>query len=385
MQRLEDSLGQMRAGQPAALAVLMLDIDRFKFINDTEGHDVGDAVVAQVSQRLEATLRSADPCGERRSHIGRFGADQWLVLLQDVRSADEATMVADRLLAQLRQPCRIQGRDVSVTASGGILYCDHPATGPATLVRNAELAMYEARRAGRGDAVLFDEAMHARLARKLAIESGLRDALGTSQLSLVFQPIVDLDSGRRSSVEALVRWTHPALGPVSPGEFVPVAEETGLILPLGEWVVRQSCAALARWRGRDAVRAPTVVSVNVSRVEMVHGARLLRIVREALAETGLPPQSLQLEVTEREVMRDPAASLELMHELRSACPRIPTGWRCCMPPSHWWKTWVNPASARASRRPNSWPRCRRWVATTRRATTWACRCPKTRWSRQIAR
>jgi EAL domain-containing protein (putative c-di-GMP-specific phosphodiesterase class I) len=182
--------------------------------------------------------------------------------------------------------------------------------------------MYEAKRAGRGCAVLFNEAMHTQLERKLVIESSLRQALGTSQLSLVYQPIVDLDSGHRSSVEALVRWKHPALGAIPPGEFVPIAEECGLIVPLGEWVMRESCAALARWQRLDPQRAPRVVSVNVSRAELAQGPRLLKCVRAALEAAHLPPQSLQLEVTEREVMRDPEASLALMHELRAFGVRL---------------------------------------------------------------
>jgi EAL domain-containing protein (putative c-di-GMP-specific phosphodiesterase class I) len=190
------------------------------------------------------------------------------------------------------------------------------------MVRNADLAMYEAKRAGRARAVAFNEAMHSRLARHLTLESGLRQALGTDQLSLVYQPIVDLDTGRRSSVEALVRWKHPVLGAIAPSEFVPVAEESGLIVPLGEWVLRESCAALARWQRLDPERAPQVVSVNVSRAELAQGARLMRLVRETLAAARLAPQSLQLEVTEREVMRDPAASLALMHELRAIGVRL---------------------------------------------------------------
>ena len=173
------------------------------------------------------------------------------------------------------------------------------------MVRNADLAMYEAKRAGRACAVFFTDAMHTRLTRNLTIETSLREALGTSQLSLVYQPIVELDTGRRASVEALIRWKHPTLGSISPSEFVPVAEESGLIVPMGEWVMREGCAALARWQALDPDKAPRVVSVNVSRAELAQGQRLLNSVRDALDAANLPPQSLQLEVTEREVMRDP--------------------------------------------------------------------------------
>jgi EAL domain-containing protein (putative c-di-GMP-specific phosphodiesterase class I) len=216
----------------------------------------------------------------------------------------------------------VHGRDVHSTASVGIVTSVTGEEDAETVVRNADLAMYEAKRAGRACSVFFNEEMHTRLTRNLTIESGLREALGTSQLSLVYQPIVELDTGRRSSVEALIRWKHPTLGTISPAEFVPVAEESGLIVPMGDWVMRESCAALARWQRLDPEKAPSVVSVNVSRAELAQGQRLLNCVREALAAEGLSPQSLQLEVTEREVMRDPQASLALMHQLRDIGVRL---------------------------------------------------------------
>jgi EAL domain-containing protein (putative c-di-GMP-specific phosphodiesterase class I) len=211
---------------------------------------------------------------------------------------------------------------VHSTASVGIVTSQTGDEDAETIVRNADLAMYEAKHAGRACAVFFNDDMHTRLTRNLTIETSLREALGTEQLSLVYQPIVELDTGRRSSVEALIRWKHPTLGAISPGEFVPVAEESGLIVPVGEWVMRESCAALARWQKLDPDKAPRVVSVNVSRAELAQGQRLLDGVRAALDAAGLPPQSLQLEVTEREVMRDPEASLALMHRLREIGVRL---------------------------------------------------------------
>src|SRR6185295_2346014 len=168
------------------------------------------------------------------------------------------------------------------------------------IIRNADVAMYEAKRSGRACSVLFNESMHTRVARQVAIESGLRKALGTDQLFLEFQPIVDLRTGRMISAEALARWTHPEFGPISPAEFIPVAEESGLIVALGEWVLQESCRRLVEWRQRAPERAPERVSVNISRVELGLGARLLTRVREILAHHGLRPDSLELEVTERE-------------------------------------------------------------------------------------
>ncbi len=188
-----------------------------------------------MAGRLRQSLHNPAALPGAGHQIARFGGDEFLLLLDDIEDADEAARVADRLLGALSRPCHIHGRDVNATASIGIVSSSVGLADAETVVRNADLAMYEAKGAGRGCAVPFKDAMYERLARDLLVESGLREALGTSQLSLVYQPIVDLDTGRRSSVEALVRWRHPTLGAISPVEFVPVAEESGLIMELGEW------------------------------------------------------------------------------------------------------------------------------------------------------
>lgn len=322
MERLRESIERVRGGRQKMFAVLFLDFDRFKVVNDVMGHQAGDELLVQMAGRLRQSLRDPRARPETGNQIARFGGDEFLLLLDDIEDAEEAARIAERVLGALALPCSIHGREVSTPASIGIVSSTQGAADAETVLRNADLAMYAAKRAGRARAVPFEDAMHSRLARDLMIESGLRQALGTSQLSLVYQPIVDLDTGRRSSVEALVRWNHPVLGPISPAEFVPVAEESGLIMELGEWVMREGCAALARWQQLDPEKAPNVVSVNVSRAELTQGPRLLRQVRETLAASRLPPKSLQLEVTEREVMRDPAASIALMHELRDIGVRL---------------------------------------------------------------
>jgi diguanylate cyclase (GGDEF)-like protein len=318
MDQLRQSIVRVQEGRQPMFAVLFLDFDRFKVVNDAMGHQAGDELLVHMASRLREGL----PVGVPGNHVARFGGDEFLLLLNDVGSEEQAVLQADRLLDSLSRPFTIHGREVGTSASIGIVSSASGIADAETIVRNADLAMYEAKRAGRGCAVLFNEAMHTRLERNLLIESSLRQAVGTRQLSLVYQPIVDLETGRRSSVEALVRWNHPQLGPITPGEFIPIAEECGLIVPLGEWVMRESCAALARWQHLDPERAPSVVSVNVSRAELAQGRRLLECVRAALAAAGLPPRSLQLEVTEREVMRDPAASLALMQELRAIGIRL---------------------------------------------------------------
>jgi diguanylate cyclase (GGDEF)-like protein len=324
LERLQEAVTRVREGTQHMFAVLFLDFDRFKVVNDAMGHQAGDELLVQIAERLRKALRSTDVKGgpDLHNQIARFGGDEFLVLINDIKSAEDAGRIADRVLLTLSHPYSIQGREVHSTASIGIVTSDHCIEGAETIIRNADVAMYEAKRAGRACSVFFNDAMHTRLSRKLMIETSLRKALGTSQLSLVYQPIVELDTGRRSSVEALIRWHHPSLGQVSPGEFVPVAEESGLIIQMGEWVMRESCAALARWQKADPDKAPRIVSVNVSRAELAQGARLLKCVRESLAAAGLPPESLQLEVTEREVMRDPKGALAVMQLLREIGVRL---------------------------------------------------------------
>jgi diguanylate cyclase (GGDEF)-like protein/PAS domain S-box-containing protein len=322
LERLQEAVVRVRHGEQPMFAVLFLDFDRFKVVNDAMGHQAGDELLVQIADRLRKALRSSDAEGKARNQIARFGGDEFLVLINDIEKSTDAARIADRVLATLSAPYVIQGREVHSTASIGIVTSDHCLEGAETIIRNADVAMYEAKRAGRACSVFFNDTMHTRLSRKLMIETCLRKSLGTDQLSLVYQPIVNLDSGRRDSVEALLRWKHPDLGQVSPAEFVPIAEESGLIIQVGEWVLRESCAALARWQKMDPEKAPRVVSVNISRAELAQGERLLDSVQQALDAAKLPPESLQLEVTEREVMRDPAASLALMHQLRATGVRL---------------------------------------------------------------
>jgi diguanylate cyclase (GGDEF)-like protein/PAS domain S-box-containing protein len=324
MERLQRTVERVRSGEQARFAVLFLDFDRFKLVNDALGHDAGDELLRQIASRLRGSLRCADGARDdgRGNLIARFGGDEFLVLINDLQGSVDAERIADRLLNTLAPAYSIHARDVHSTASIGIVTSGQALESAEAIVRNADVAMYEAKRAGRACYVVFNESMHVRLTRHVTIESGLRKALGTAQLSLVYQPIVELDSGKMASVEALLRWNHPVLGNISPSEFIPVAEESGLIVALGQWVLHDACRMLADWRARDPATAPQTVSVNISRAELALGRRLLARVRETLVATGLPPHCLQLEVTEREVMRDPRGTHELMHELRDLGVRL---------------------------------------------------------------
>jgi diguanylate cyclase (GGDEF)-like protein len=318
MQHLQKAVDRVRADGQAVLSVLFLDFDRFKFTNDTLGHTAGDELLRQIAVRLRSGLRATDLMGSDPACnlVGRFGGDEFLVLINDLKSPADACVVADRLLNSLSAVYSIFGREARSTASIGIVTIDQCLIGAEEIVRNADVAMYVAKRSGGGCAVVFDEAMQTQVTRHLAIETNLRKAIGSSELYLVYQPIVDLDSGQMVSVEALVRWNHPVMGPISPGEFIPIAEESPLIIAIGQWVLREACLAIVEWRRTDPERAPKYVGVNVSRAELALGSVFLEHTRDMLGTVGLPPTCLQLEVTEREVMRNPEACLELVRELR---------------------------------------------------------------------
>jgi diguanylate cyclase (GGDEF)-like protein len=324
-------------------AVLFLDFDRFKLINDTLGHEAGDELLRQISRRLQEALRASEAgiAAIKDVLISRFGGDEFLILIDDLQGARNVSRVSDHLLDALAPTYNVFSSEVHSMASIGIVIGD-PISSSSTadeIVRNADVAMYEAKRSGRGCSVVFNAGMHARLTRHVAIETSLRRALGSDELYLEYQPIVDLRSGRRLYVEALARWKHPTMGLISPSEFIPIAEESGLIVSVGQWVLEKACRAMTEWRALDPDNAPAMVSVNLSRAEIALGNRLLEQVQTTLEAAGLPPECLQLEVTEREVMRNPQAALELLHKLRNSGVRLamddfgtgPPRWRCCAP------------------------------------------------------
>jgi len=319
---LRRSLERVQTGQQSLIAVLFLDLDRFKLVNDTQGHDAGDELLRQIAARLTGELRGAVPHAEADQSrlpdvIGRFGGDEFLVLLNGLGNAQDALTVAERLLKALAPAYDIIGREVYCSASIGIVTNQTGATTADEMVRNADVAMYEAKRHGRSRTVQFSQNMHNRVSRDVLIESGLRRAIGTDELQVVFQPIVEFATGRMASVEALVRWNHPTLGQIPPSEFIPIAEESGLIVPLDRWVCEQACRAMRLWHRLSPRRAPQTVSVNVSRVELAQGEVFRSHLAKMLRSLGMPAHHLQLEVTERDVMRDPDASLQLMQQLKA--------------------------------------------------------------------
>jgi diguanylate cyclase (GGDEF)-like protein/PAS domain S-box-containing protein len=324
MDRLQRTIERVRQHPDERFAVLFLDFDHFKRLNDTLGHAAGDELLTQIAWRLRGALRASDMLGEDANGnlVARFGGDEFVILLNDIRQGADVAKVSERLLATLAPAYSIAGREVHSTASIGIVTSDQCTESAEAVIRNADVAMYEAKRGGRACSVVFNEGMHTRLTRQVAIESGLRKALAERQMFLVYQPIVDLRTGRMISAEALLRWEHPQLGLIPPAEFIPIAEESGLIVPIGEWVLQEACRRLVEWQRDPCGRAPATVSVNISRVQLALGSKLLAKVREILDDTGLRPECLQLEVTEREVMRDPRATRSLLRDLREIGVRL---------------------------------------------------------------
>jgi diguanylate cyclase (GGDEF)-like protein/PAS domain S-box-containing protein len=288
--RLESALRQR--GQQVGL--LFVDLDHFKVVNDSLGHDVGDQLLCEVAKRLAGCLRDGDT-------LARLGGDEFTVLLPDIADAREAVAVATRIESRLKPPFELPGQSIFVTASIGL------ATGVAlqdqseALLRDADAAMYEAKAHGRARHALFDRTMHVRAVTRLAIETDLRRAIDNDQLELHYQPIKWLKGDRIVGVEALVRWRRPDGALVPPGEFVPVAEETGLIRPIGRWVLHTACRQLATWRSELPLTAGLSMSVNIS-AHQLRDASIVEDVESALRESGLDPGSLILELTETAVI-----------------------------------------------------------------------------------
>ena len=294
------------------LAVLFLDLDRFKAINDSFGHASGDAHLTAVSQRLSGCVRAEDT-------VARLGGDEFAVLVENRAGDAELEVVAERIKEMFRDAIVIDGRELVVAASIGIALSETGEETADDLLRNADLAMYRAK-AGGGGARLYHPDMHTGIIERLELESDLRHALEREELYLVYQPIVDLATGRVSGAEALLRWQHPVRGVISPAEFIPVAESTGLIIPIGEWVLRQACREARRWRDLPG-GGQLSVSVNLSGRQL-QTSELPSVVPQALLDAGLAPDRLMLEMTESVMIDGDDETLALLHELRRLGVRL---------------------------------------------------------------
>ncbi|HMD74365.1 MAG TPA: EAL domain-containing protein [Steroidobacteraceae bacterium] len=304
--------------QRAQLAVIYLDLDNFKRINDTLGHGVGDELLKLMAQRLTEACSEGEGDEPEDHHsqtaVARLGGDEFVVVLNDIDGPDEACGVAERVINALSQPMRLSAHEILVTPSAGIAL--YPADGADVdlLCRNADLAMYFSKRQGAGQYALYQETMNARGLQRLTIEAQLRNALARKELSLHYQPEVHLGSGRVAGLEALLRWTNVQLGSVPPIDFIPIAEETGLILPIGEWVLRTACVQAKAWHDEGLQAGRIAVNVSSTQLAQRHFGSMVAAV---LRETGLPPELLELEITESLVMQDDARTERLFAELKT--------------------------------------------------------------------
>jgi diguanylate cyclase (GGDEF)-like protein len=304
LDRLQHSLERsVRHGESAA--VLFIDLDRFKTVNDSLGHAVGDEVLKAVADRLRRCVRAEDTAA-------RLGGDEFAVLAESLEDRRHVALLAERIIEALELPVTIDGREVMLTASVGIALGSRPDD---DLLRNADVAMYRAKKAG-GSFEFFEPGMRSAIVERLALEADLRLAVGRSELRLHFQPIVDLPAGETMGLEALVRWQHPSRGLLQPGAFVGLAEETGTIVPLGRWVLREACRQAATWKKRDVG-----VSVNVSVRQLGH-ASLVDDVAAALGESGLEPGRLTLEITETFLVEQDEESLAKLGDLKRLGVRL---------------------------------------------------------------
>ena len=318
--RLRHALGRAQR-QRSSLAGLFIDLDGFKAINDTLGHAVGDRLLVAVGERLCARIRPGDT-------VGRLGGDEFLVVLEDVRARQDVARLAEGLIEDMTRSFEIDGQQLYVGASIGIALYPGDACSAEELVRNADTAMYRAKEEGKSTFAFYDAEMTSSARRRLTLEGRMRRALAGNGFELLFQPKVSLRDGRIRAAEALIRWHDPELGQVPPDQFIPVAEANGLILPIGEWVLRESCRALARLRagGCDMHH----VAVNVSALQIQRG-NLFELTQSVLAECGLAPQDLEIEVTESLLIHHPEQAARVLGALRASGVRLAlddfgTGW-----------------------------------------------------------
>ena len=303
---LEHALSFSRRGH--LLALHYLDLDRFKAVNDTLGHPLGDRLLQAVAVRLRTGVRDTDT-------VARLGGDEFAIVQTTIESPRDATTLASRLIEMLSAPYEIEGHQIVIGASVGIAYAPMDGTDAAVLLKDADLALYRAKLDGRGMYRLFHSAMDAEIQARRLLELDLRQALRLGQLELLYQPLIDLRTQTASGFEALLRWCHPDRGTVPPDRFIPLAEDIGVILPIGEWVLRQACLAAASWP--DHLR----VSVNLSPAQF-KSRDLIGAVAGALRESGLDPDRLELEITETAMLHDTAATLATLHGLRDIGVRI---------------------------------------------------------------
>jgi diguanylate cyclase (GGDEF)-like protein/PAS domain S-box-containing protein len=307
---LQDRLTQAMASasrRQEKVALLFLDLDRFKDTNDSRGHSVGDDLLKEVAERLKRQIRDTDT-------VSRLGGDEFVVVLTQVKHMADSAVTASRIMSAMKSGFVIQGHSLSVSCSLGISIFPEHGTDVETLIKNADAAMYCAKDNGRASFRFFTEEMNAQVVERLALESGLRQALDKKELFLVYQPQMDIATGRITGLEALLRWQHPELGLVPPDRFIRIAENSGLIIPIGEWVLRTACSRVREWQDEGLPALP--VAVNVSAVQFRQEG-FCELIRRVLHETGVAPHHLELELTESLLLSNADVTFSVLRELKA--------------------------------------------------------------------
>jgi len=304
-------------------ALLFLDLDHFKQVNDTLGHDAGDDLLKQVAERLSGVVRASDMVSAGESEedddsgyqhtVARLGGDEFVVLLGQINRAEDAARVAERIAQSVSNPYAIGENSVSVTTTIGISVFPADGTDSETLMKNADVAMYHAKESGRNGYQFYSRSIHEQALERFSMESALKSAIENEELTVVYQPKVDLDFGTVVGMEALVRWEHEEYGKVSPAVFIPLAEETGLILPLGRWVLRHACRQMQEWI--DAGMAPLTMSVNCSAVQFTR-SDMIEDINDAIDHSGLDPSLLEIELTESLLLQDIDVGIEILRKMK---------------------------------------------------------------------
>ncbi|WP_455990807.1 putative bifunctional diguanylate cyclase/phosphodiesterase [Methylorubrum extorquens] len=306
-ERLEEALARLKRNGEAC-ALLLIDLDRFKPVNDTLGHPVGDALLLKVADRLRATVRPTDT-------IARIGGDEFIILQTGVRDPSDIQALARRLVDLIGRTYMVEGHLLTIGASVGVAVAPGDGTTADILLKNADLALYRSKTDGRGTFRFFEPEMDARMQARRRLELDMRQALARREFLLHYQPQMNLENNRLTGCEALIRWRHPERGTVSPVDFIPLAEEIGLIVPIGEWVIRQACRDAAAWP------APLSVAVNVSPAQF-KSERLVETILSALSTSGLPAKRLEVEITEGVLLQESEKTLQTLHRLRALGVRV---------------------------------------------------------------
>ncbi len=308
MEHLNMAVKRAKRRDDYHFAVLYLDIDRFKLVNDSLGHSVGDRLLGAFASRIQESLRDIDT-------LARFGGDEFVILLEDIENSEYASGVADRLQQELKRPFMVEGKEVFAPASFGVVLNTKDYDQPEDIIRDSDAAMYHAKENGKAQYKVFDKTLHKKALHLLQRETDLRKSIHTNEFENHYQPIVDLQTSSLVGFESLIRWNHPQLGLIYPGSFISIAEETGLIVPITQLIAQQACEDLCHWQAQLKDQLQLTMNLNISSKHFL-SPTLLDELKEILGKTGVPPEQLKLEITETALMEDADETIRLVHRLK---------------------------------------------------------------------